>query len=129
MMSATITTLAVAAFRSHGKPPLHLLLQVWRYPESIPNDAIPVARLRAALQATTLLGEPLWPAAVAGDIAELVGITLRAVHKNRPTPLTVDLIGTALLLSTLDGNTTAEVALHHLRRKFVVSHSPDRMGA
>ena len=69
------------------------------------------------MQSIAMFGEPSWHAAVHGDAAVAVRIALR-VAAGRPSPLTIDLVGSALLLCAVEGNAAAQVALQYLRRRF-----------
>lgn len=93
-------------------------LQWWRQTEPKTHDATVNAALRAILGGVAMLGEPSWHAAARGDAAKAVRIAL-LVAAGRPSPLAVDLAGSALLLCASEGNAAALVALHHLRRRFV----------
>jgi translation elongation factor EF-Ts len=66
-----------------------------------------------------MFGEPGWHAAARGDAAVAVRIALR-VAAGRPSPLTIDLVGSALLLCAAEGNAAAQVTLQYLRRRFVL---------
>ena len=101
--------------------PLHW----WRaVPLHVVNPKL-VAALRSVLASIMIMGEPGWPAAVAGDAAAAIGIALRSVRRPDVPPERLGCTASAVFLCAIAGDVTALLVLQYLRRRFAASALPD----
>jgi hypothetical protein len=116
-MTSAPTPTSAATVTGRGQPLALPPLQWWQTADPILAGTAAAAVLRQTLAGIAMLGEPGWHAAVRGDAAMAVRIALQT-NRGRPSPLTINLVCSALLLCAIEGNAAAQVTLQYLRRRF-----------
>lgn len=79
-------------------------------------DAAAVATMREALSAITIINEPLWRKAAAGDAAAAIALALRLDPERLPETA-FDLVLTALAACAADGDDAAALVMAHVLRR------------
>jgi hypothetical protein len=98
-------------------PPLHW----WRLRPLAEVRPLDIPMLTRCIRGFTMLGEPRWRAAEAGDVAAAIAVALKLLKTGRFGTPAMDLVGTALLIAAVKGDVTAQLIIDHLR-----SLVPDR---
>lgn len=88
----------------------------WRYHPATDFGAMEVAIVRVCIAKVEILGEPRWKAALSGDAASAIGMTL-AMRSEQPTLPKFDLIATALAICACEGSAAACLVLSHVIRQ------------
>ena len=93
-------------------------LRLWRKRNITQAARDGIEELRAALLLTMWPGRSDWPAAARGDATTAIHLAFAVLTTASPSPWTIDLAGSALLLCQIDGNLAAGLVLSRLRRRF-----------
>lgn len=95
--------------RGAGRNPLSTWLTV--EPGQVTDELL--VAIQDALAGSSLLHDPRWTGVLRGDEATTVAVGIDILHERNPTPETMDLAMSAVLLQAADGSAAAAVVLSH----------------